>query len=194
MMVVLYFSMLWARNGCLRCLWGERRERDRAVARTELVSLDEEARLFGELYPSLRRFAAVVGPLEVEPDDLVQEAVVRVLRKERLTDLDHPGAYLRKTILNLASNHLRRLARQRMALTRYRAGTELTRDTYPSDLTDLVGLPAQERAVLYLSEVEGYRYAEVGQMLGCSEAAARKRALRGRRRLYAAIGGEVAHG
>ncbi|MBT8192418.1 MAG: sigma-70 family RNA polymerase sigma factor [Acidimicrobiia bacterium] len=164
------------------------------MARTELVSLDEEAQLFRDLYPSLRRFAAVVGPLEVEPDDLVQEAVVRVLRRERLMDLDHPAAYLRKTILNLASNHRRRLARQRIALTRYRAGTESTGDSYPSDLTDLVRLPAEERAVLYLTEVEGYRYAEVGQMLGCSEAAARKRALRGRRRLYAAFGGEVAHG
>jgi len=159
-----------------------------------MASLDAEDRLFRDLYPSLRRFAAVVGPLEVEPDDLVQEAVVRVLRRERLTDLDHPAAYLRQTILNLASNQRRRLARQRVALTRYRVGAESPGDPYPSDLTDLARLPMEEKAVLYLSEVEGYRYAEVGQMLGCSEAAARKRALRGRRRLYAAIGGEVAHG
>jgi len=178
----------------LRCLLGEGLEKDRAVPRTEVVSLDEEARLFDELYLPLRRFAAVVGPPEVEPDDLVQEAISRVLARRRLTDLEHPGPYLRKAILNLASNHRRRLGRQSKAINRYRGGFGPVGDSYPSDLMDLARLPAEEKAVLYLSEVEGYRYAEVGKMLGCSEAAARKRALRGRRRLFTAVEGEVAHG
>ena len=65
--------------------------------------MDEESQLFAELYGPLRRFAAVVGPIEVDPDDLLQEAVARVLRRRRLTDLDQPGAYLRRTIVNLAS-------------------------------------------------------------------------------------------
>jgi DNA-directed RNA polymerase specialized sigma24 family protein len=37
--------------------------------------------------------------------------------------------------------------------------------------------------VLYLSEVEGYRFEEIARMIGCSPAAARKRASRARRRL-----------
>jgi RNA polymerase sigma-70 factor (ECF subfamily) len=155
---------------------------------------DEDGRLFAELYHPLRRFAAVVGPIEVDPDDLVQEAVTRVLERHRLAELDHPGAYLRKTILNLASNHRRRLRRLRTAVVRIGAGTESTGDAYPSDLADLLRLPPKERAVLYLSEVEGYRFAEVGRMLGCSEVAARKRALRARRRLHAAVLGGAAHG
>ncbi len=61
-------------------------------------------------------------------------------------------------------------------------------------MNDLMRLRPQERAVLYLSEVEGYRYAEIAQLLHCTEAAARKRALRGRRRLYAAVVGEVTDG
>lgn len=48
----------------------------------------EESRLFAQLYPGLRRFAAVVGPTEVDPDDLAQEAVARVLRHHRLTELN----------------------------------------------------------------------------------------------------------
>ena len=164
------------------------------MARIEVSQLDEESRLFADLYPHLRRFAAAVGPIEVEPDDLLQEAVARVLRIKSLTDLDHPAAYLRRTIVNLASNHRRRLAGRRKALARLEAEFGPARDSYPSDLSDLSRLPARERAVLYLSEVEGYRYAEVGRMLGCTEAAARKRALRGRRRLIAALTGEVADG
>jgi RNA polymerase sigma-70 factor (ECF subfamily) len=164
------------------------------VAPTDVSQVEEEARLFAELYHSLRRFAAVVGPIEVDPDDLLQEAVARVLRVRRLTELDEPGAYLRRAIVNLASNHRRRLAVHRQAIVRLGSGSETASDTYPSDLADLLRLPARERAVLYLSEVEGWRYAEVGRMLGCSEAAARKRALRARRRLHEVLIGEVTDG
>jgi RNA polymerase sigma-70 factor (ECF subfamily) len=136
----------------------------------------------------------VVGSIEVDPDDLVQEAVARVLQRHRLTDLDEPGAYLRRTILNLASNQRRSFAMRRKALARLGPGSGVTQIVYPSDLTELLRLRPQERAVLYLVEVEGYRYREVGEMLGCSEAAARKRALRARRRLYAVLAGEVADG
>lgn len=157
------------------------------MIRTSPQVLDEESRLFAELYDRLRRFASVVGPREVDPDDLVQEAVTRVLRRRRLTELDEPGAYLRRTILNLAANERRRFATRRKAFVRLRPETESVGELYPSDLSDLLRLAPHERAVLYLSEVEGYRYAEIGDMLGCSEAAARKRAMRGRRRLIAAL-------
>ncbi len=164
------------------------------MVEAEVSQLDEESRLFAELYRPLRRFAAVVGPIEIDPDDLLQEAVARVLRRRRLTDLDQPGAYLKRTIVNLASNHRRGMARERLALTRFGASGRSGGDSYPSDLNELLRLSPQERAVLYLSEVEGYRYAEIGDLLGCSEAAARKRAMRGRRRLYAELAGEVTDG
>ncbi|MDR9452089.1 MAG: sigma factor-like helix-turn-helix DNA-binding protein [Acidimicrobiia bacterium] len=162
---------------------------------TQAPELEEETRIFSELYRPLRRFAAVVGPLETDPDDLLQEAVARTLRHRRLHQLDNPGAYLRKTMVNLASNQRRGFVINRRAFTRLSATNGRgSGDAYPSDLTDLMRLPPGERAVLYLSEVEGYRYAEIGRMLGCSEAAARKRALRARRHLYRAITGEVANG
>ncbi len=164
------------------------------MVRSELTQLDEEARLFAELYDSLRRFAAVVGAIDVDPDDLLQEAVARVLRRRWLTDLDEPGAYLRRTMLNLASNYRRRMGNRRKALTRFEASVRPIEDVYPSDLNELLRLAPQERAVLYLSEVEGYRYAEIGGMLGCSEAAVRKRAMGGRRRLHAELVGEVTDG
>ncbi len=37
----------------------------------------DDRELIHDLYPSLRRLAAVVGPADVEPDDLVQEALLR---------------------------------------------------------------------------------------------------------------------
>lgn len=147
--------------------------------------------VFRTIYPVMRRFAAVVAPAEMEPEDLLQDALVATLRRHRLTDLEHPGAYLRRSMLNLASNQRRRAANERKALRRLAASPPGTGDDHPSDLSELMWLSARQRAVLYLAEVEGYRFAEVARMLGCSEPAARMAATRGRRRLRAALPEEV---
>jgi hypothetical protein len=71
---------------------------------------NEESRVFADCHPALRRFAAVVGPDECDPDDLVQESVARVLRHHRLDELEEPMAHLRRTAVNLASNERRGFA------------------------------------------------------------------------------------
>jgi len=136
------------------------------------------------LYPVLRRFAAVAAPADMEPDDLLQEALVHVLRRHALSDLDHPGACLQRTMVNLAASHCRHMGARRRALNRAAASADYQASpSYPSDLAELLGLPPKERAALYLAEVEGYRFQEIGRMLGCSEGAARKSASRARARL-----------
>lgn len=61
------------------------------------------------------------------------------------------------------------------------------RNEYPSDLDDLEQLPPRERAAMYLHYVDGLPYGEVGVLVGCSAAAARKAAERGRKRLAGLI-------
>src|SRR2546421_7043445 len=102
---------------------------------------DDEA-VFERIYPSLRRFAAVTGSADVDPDDLVQEAVARTLRRHTLAELDDPGAYLRRAIVNLAANRRRGLARWRLALARLDRDDDSRPAEYASDLTDLLRLPA----------------------------------------------------
>ena len=147
---------------------------------------ESEADLFARLYPSLRRFAAVAGPTDVEPDDLVQEAVAQALRRRPLTELDEPLAYLRQTILNLARNRRRGLARARRTLERIDA-TKDRGEEYASDLADLDRLGPVARAVLFLVEVEGWTFAAAANQVGLSEAAARTTASRARRRLRTEI-------
>lgn len=150
----------------------------------------EEWQVVSESYPSLRRFAAVAAPFDLEPDDLLQEALVSVMRKHRLTELNHPIAYIRKTILNTAAAHSRRMGRRRVALRRYAASAHVAAmPGYPSDLADLYRLAPKERAALYLHEVEGYRFSEIASMLGCSESAAKKAGSRARRRLALELSG-----
>ncbi len=138
--------------------------------------------LIDDMYPALRRFAATVGSYDVEPDDLVQEALLRTMRTRTLSELDNPRAYLSRAIVNIASNERRTLGRMRSALQRSAAPTAVS-DVYPSDLDDLESLDPRSRAVLYLTEVEGYDFETVGRLVGIRSANARKIAERSRRRL-----------
>lgn len=153
----------------------------------------DDREVFAGLYPSLRRFARVVGPREVDADDLVQEALVRTLRGHALSDLADPGAYLRRTITNLASNARRDLGRRRRAFGRLIERDETTPVGYPSDLDDLMRLRPLERAAVYLFAVEGQSHEQVAATLGCSVSAARTRVSRALRRLRAELS-EEAHG
>jgi len=145
-----------------------------------------DGEIFASLYPSLRRYAAIIGSRSDNPDDLVQEAVARTLTTKSLAQLSSPGAYLRRTISNLVINGARsdtaRRSRSHMVL-----GDGEWRDSYPSDLDVLERLDPIERGAVYLADVEGRSFGEVAEILGCSPVAARLRASRGRRRLRESI-------
>lgn len=152
---------------------------------------EREMRLIRQLYPALRRIAAVAGPVDVEPDDLVQEALVRTLSKRHIDELDDPLAYLRKTIVNLASNQRRSAARRRKAMERLRP-EEGQLPSYPADIEAILDLPPRQRAILYLVEVEGVPYAEAADQLGITTVTARQLASRARKK--ARLAWEVAGG
>jgi RNA polymerase sigma-70 factor (ECF subfamily) len=147
--------------------------------------------VFRPLYPRMRRFAAVAAPPDVEPEDLLQEALLATLRRHHLVDLDNPETYLRRVMLNLASNHRRRWHSRWKAERLLAASSPEPAESYPSDLSELMWLSPRQRAVLYLSEVEGYSFAEIAELVGCSAAAARMSASRGRRRLRTALNVEA---
>ena len=147
-----------------------------------------DAALFAEAYPALRRLAAVVAPLDLDPDDLLQEAVARTLRAGPLHRLDHPVAYLRQTMVHLASNHNRSKGRERRANGRHEATHDADPPTdYPSDLAVLDHLDAEDRAAVYLADVERLPFDEVARILGITAVAARARTSRARRRLRTAL-------
>lgn len=155
--------------------------------RRSAVVASADAQLVRDLYQPLRRFAAVVGSADVEPDDLVQEALTRALVLRPLSELDDPLPYLRRVILNLASNARRSSGRRDRALSRLGAGCEPAVASYPSDLAMLNDLSPDTRTILYLAEVEGWKYAEIGELIGCSEETARARSARARRALRAVL-------
>lgn len=162
-----------------------------AKHRVEIDTADR--RFVGDRYDDLRRFAAVTASRDVDPDDLLQEVLVRVLSQGPLSEREQPMAYLRRAIVNLAIDHARHREVRRAAMGKW-VGRKASVDTYPSDLGILEELTPRARAIVYLAEIEGYRYGEIAEMLDCNEAAARVGAMRARRQLRRVLREEAAHG
>jgi RNA polymerase sigma-70 factor (ECF subfamily) len=151
----------------------------------------DERTLIDELYPSLRSFASAVRPPGEDGNDLVQEALFRALRRNgSLTGLENPGAYLRRIIVNLAQDRRRSEHRRRVALSKLEPPTQ-PKPEYSWELEELRSVSPKSRAVLYLRIIEGWPYADIGEMLGCSQISARVAASRGRRQLQEVLAKEV---
>jgi|GEM_PF-5237088 len=128
--------------------------------------------IFTNLYKDLRRFAAVVSDVDIEPDDLVQDALIAVISRSSLADLDNPLAYMKRIILNQSASKRRRFGIWRGLLPKVSSDSSYE-DYYPSDLVVLETLNPTDRAVLYMSDIEGYRHSEIAEQLGLSEPAVR---------------------
>lgn len=151
-----------------------------------------DARELRAMYKRLRRFAGAVGPWELEPEDLLQEALVRALQGGSLSRLDYPEAYLRRTIVNLSHNYIRRrhtTDRVHAVIAESPGGDGGS--TYPSDLADLLSLDPVARAILYLHDVELYSFPEVSDALGVAVGTCRQIASRSREQLRHQIQEEV---
>lgn len=138
-----------------------------------------------ELYDSLRKFAAVIGRYDVDPDDLVQNAYAKVLLRHP-DDIRDLGPYLRRTIANLATDERRRSIRANGVLRQIDVAATAS-DTYPSDLEDLMRIQPRVRALMYLVEIEGQPVADAADIVGMSNSSARVALMRARRRLRAEL-------
>lgn len=147
--------------------------------------LDLEA-LLVDAYPGLRRFAAVTGPSGMAPDDLVHDAIAATLASGGFDRAQNPEAYLRRVIVNLASNERRRLGRRRKALRRNAGGVDNgSADQYPSDLAYLNEVSPAARAILYLHYIDGESFEQIADSLGLQSGSVRQTAARARRQLQA---------
>jgi RNA polymerase sigma-70 factor (ECF subfamily) len=149
----------------------------------------DERDLIEGLYPSLRRFASTVRSADQDGNDLVQEALLRVLEKGSLERIKHPTAYIRRVILNLAIDHSRSRERERRALARH-GPPDPEPLIHSWDLDELRTVPAKARAAIFLHAIEGRSYADIAETLGCSQVSARVAASRGRQQLRTLLGKE----
>jgi RNA polymerase sigma-70 factor (sigma-E family) len=128
--------------------------------------------------------------------DLVQDAFVRVAGRFRhLREPDAFDAYLRRTIVNLFSSHLRRLRLERRALERQVAAgrpphREVDFAEQDAMWSALRTLQPRQRAAVVLRYYEDLSERETADVLGCSVGAAKQLVKRGLTALRGRIGSE----
>ncbi len=134
------------------------------------------------LYPRLRRFAAVVADLDMDPDDIVQDVFTALFSRPR--DLSNPEAYLRSAVVRRVTYLRRRAARS------HRSAAPVIEPTAPGEpgaqieLADLLSaLGPLDRALVLLVDVDGTPASIAATDLGISHVAARARLSRARARL-----------
>ena len=148
----------------------------RAVAEPETT-----ARGLDELYvrhaPAAFRTAYFLTGDRDLAEDLVQDAFVRVAGRFRhLRAPEAFDAYLRRTIVNLFTSHLRRLRLERAELKRRAAEARPQIDDPDPRIHDglwsnVRALPARQRAAIVLRLYEDLPEREAAEVLGCSAGA-----------------------
>lgn len=137
--------------------------------------------------PSMYRLAVSLTSDHSAAEDLLQEAFVRVFgRPRQIKSSRELGAYLHRTVINLARRRWRRSKMERVFMMRPEALGES--DANGDALHDVVWqllreLPIRQRAAIVLHYYEDLTEAEVADRLACSPAAARSLMHRGMKKL-----------
>lgn len=164
------------------------------VAGRTLSTADER---LGELYArhaaaALRLAFLLTGDRSVA-EDLVQEAFIRLIG--RLRHLRRPDAfdsYLRRTIVNLSRNRMRRLVLEREEASRDAKERFEPREpdvALEQDLRRaLLGLPERQRAAIVLRFYEDLTESEIADVLGCRPSTVRSLVFRGMQVLRTTMG------
>lgn len=131
-----------------------------------------------------------------DAQDVAQDAFIKLLRSTtRFHDDDHLRAWLLRATHDSCVD-LHRQAWRRRVETREDMAVVADRETWDPTIEKVVNhpvwtamerLPDKLRCALHLHYVEGYGIAEVADILGCTEAAARTRLHRGRKKLTAEL-------
>jgi RNA polymerase sigma-70 factor (ECF subfamily) len=156
--------------------------------------LDEEyTRFYRTEYAAVARTVYLILHDRQRAEDVAQEAFVRLLEHWRkVSTYDRPDAWVRRVAIRIAVKGLKR-ERVRASLER-----DVEPPTPPApidvDLMRAVGrLPAEQRAAIVLFYFEDRPIAEIVDVLGCTESAAKVWLHRARRRLADLLGEEVHH-
>lgn len=133
--------------------------------------------------PMLYRICVVMLGNGADAQDAVQDTICRYLeRTKKFRDSEHEKAWLIKVAQNRCIDMQRfRFRHPQVELSEITASYESPE--YSDVLAQLIALPAPVTAAVYLYYIEGYKTAEVSEIMGISVNAVKKRLQRGRKLL-----------
>lgn len=126
---------------------------------------DFDAFYAAEAAGQVRRAALLLGSDEAA-NDVVHDAMAAMYR--RWADVDEPGPYLNRAVLNGCRDHARRRGTQRRLLRRLRPVDGAHRTGEPDVLDDVLGrLPFNQRAAVVLRYYAGFTTEEIAEAIDC---------------------------
>jgi RNA polymerase sigma-70 factor (sigma-E family) len=164
------------------------------MAREGALERDRLADLYVAHAPEGIRLAFLLTGDWALADDLVQDAFTRLVgRLQHLRDPGAFGAYLRRTIVNLATSHFRRRRVERAYLEREAAAP--SSEGNPNEALDgtmhavLLRLPQRQRAAIVLRFYEDLSDVQASEILRCSQGTVRSLVSRGMKTLLSELAG-----
>jgi RNA polymerase sigma-70 factor (ECF subfamily) len=150
---------------------------------------------FREQYRSFVALGAWLTGDRSAGEDLAQEACgIAHRRWSDVSGYDRPESFVRRTMVNLASNERRRRGREARAVRRLEGLASSVEDRLPPDgavWSEVAALPVQQRAAIALRYLHDLPAADIAVALDCSEATVRVHLHRAHRRLAERLGVET---
>lgn len=141
------------------------------------MTIEEIVRTYSNM---LYRICIVMLGNDADAQDAVQDTFCRYLEQNKeFTDKEHEKAWLITVATNCCRDMQRfRLRHPKVNLDKITASYDAP--DYNEVLVELIKLPSSIKSAVYLHYIEGYKLAEVSEMLGISPNAVKKRLQRGR--------------
>jgi len=154
-----------------------------SVARGALLALED---FVGSHYGSLLRTAFLLTGDRHAAEDLLQEALAKSWRYAQRNNIEQPGAFIRRTLLNEYLSQRRRRSRVREEATEpgrvpHRLAQDVAAEFVARDAIwdALALLPPRQRAILVLRFYEDMSEAQIADVLGIGIGTVRSGAWRG---------------
>ena len=152
--------------------------------------------VFSRSYVPLCRLALVILGDERDAEEVVMEAFERTMARWETIDADEPEAYVRRSVVNLCRNRIRRRGLWRRTAPRL-AG--VSPEARPEDDVDRAGsvwaavggLPAGQRLCVALFYLDDRPQDEIAQILGCTVGTVKSQLSKARTALAAALDEEA---
>lgn len=149
--------------------------------------------VFAEFYRAqFASIATVAGTTtgdRASGEDIAQEAFQKAHDDwDRVSQLEKPGAWVRRVAINLALSKRRRRGIELRALGRLSPPEVADQRRHPEVWEAVAKLPPRQRAVVALHYHEGHSVAEIADLLGCTVSAATSNLHKARTRLADLLG------
>lgn len=160
---------------------------------SEALIRDSFAEFYRREWRDVVGFGVVLTGDRWVAEELAQEGFAAACRRwERVRDMDQPGAWVRRVVVNQSVSRLRRRGVERRALARMGNPGDspgLNLDGRTDEVWSAVRLlPKRQGQVIALVYFDGMTVGEASQVIGCSHETARTHLKRGKRTLAARLG------